>query len=161
SGHGPRSFRIEGPSGIRPLAGGPGDLDLLVIKLRIAIPLRGARSAREESGDRSPHSKEHATRRKDTEAAQRAQRGRMLRDLSHYHRQIGHSFSASGTGDYHLSPDQVEFYREHGYLAGIRILTGEQVEALREELALLADSSQPGHHLFYEYHSNESPDPAK
>jgi hypothetical protein len=85
----------------------------------------------------------------------------MLQDLSQYHSQIGHLFSASGADDYNLSAEQVEFYRENGYLAGIRILTDEQVEALREELALLADPSHPGHQLFYEYHSNESPDPAK
>jgi len=85
----------------------------------------------------------------------------MIQDLSHYHSQIGRLFSASRADDYHLSPDQVQFYREHGYLAGVRILDDEQVEALREELAFLADQSHPGHHLFYEYHSNESPDPAK
>jgi len=53
------------------------------------------------------------------------------------------------------------FYNEHGYLAGIRMLTDEQVDVLRAELAELAQPSHPRHHLFYEYHSNESPDPGK
>src|SRR5207245_7890906 len=51
--------------------------------------------------------------------------------------------------------------REHGYLTGIRMLREEQVEMLREELSGLVDHSHPQHHLFYEYHSNESKDPAR
>ncbi len=59
-----------------------------------------------------------------------------------------------------LTDDQIAFYKEHGYVAGIRILSDEQVEVLREELATLIDPSQEAKQLFYEYHSNESPDPA-
>jgi hypothetical protein len=55
----------------------------------------------------------------------------------------------------------VEFYRAYGYLSGIRILTDEQVEVLRRELSQLAEPSHPGHHLFYEFHSNESADPSR
>lgn len=60
-----------------------------------------------------------------------------------------------------MSDEQIEFYREHGYVAGIRMLEDGQVDVLREELATLADSTHPAHELFYEYHSNESADPAK
>jgi len=41
------------------------------------------------------------------------------------------------------------------------MLDDAQVDALREELKSLADSSHPAHELFYEYHSNESSDPSK
>lgn len=60
---------------------------------------------------------------------------------------------------YRLTDEQVAFYRENGYVSGIRVLTDEQVEALREELAELVDPKRPGHELFYEFHTNESPDP--
>ncbi|HEY3137737.1 MAG TPA: phytanoyl-CoA dioxygenase family protein [Blastocatellia bacterium] len=59
-----------------------------------------------------------------------------------------------------LSDEQVEFYRRNGYVAGIPMLTDEQVEALREELVALSDPSHEANHLFYEYHSNESRDPS-
>ncbi len=61
---------------------------------------------------------------------------------------------------YRLSDDQVRFFHEHGYLAGVRLLTGDQVDALRGELAGLMDPAHPGHALFYEFHSNESTDPS-
>ena len=40
------------------------------------------------------------------------------------------------------------------------MLNAEQIETLRDELAALIDSNHPGHQLFYEFHSNESHDPA-
>jgi hypothetical protein len=83
----------------------------------------------------------------------------MTQDLSQHDHPIGDLFSSSS--DHRLSPEQIEFYQAHGYLAGIRMLTDEQVDVLRAELAELANPSHPGHHLFYEYHSNESTDPEK
>jgi ectoine hydroxylase-related dioxygenase (phytanoyl-CoA dioxygenase family) len=62
---------------------------------------------------------------------------------------------------YRLSDEQVATFHEQGYLAGIRILSAEQIETLRAELAELVDPAHRGHHLFYEYHSNESTDPAR
>ena len=41
------------------------------------------------------------------------------------------------------------------------MLDDDQVQALRAELAQLMDPAHPGNHLFYEYHANESADPAK
>lgn len=61
---------------------------------------------------------------------------------------------------YRLSDDQVRFFHQHGYLAGVRLLTDEQVDALRGELAGLMDPAHPGHELFYEFHSNESAEPS-
>ena len=59
-----------------------------------------------------------------------------------------------------LTDEQIGFYTEHGYIAGIRMITDEQVEVLRDELSQLIDPSHKANQLFYEYHSNESPDPA-
>src|SRR5712692_943366 len=88
----------------------------------------------------------------------------MIEDLSTRHRPITSLFELPTKTDewmyYRLSDEQVDFYREHGYLAGIRMLSDKQVEVLRDELAALADSSDEASLLFYEYHSNESPDPA-
>jgi hypothetical protein len=89
----------------------------------------------------------------------------MLDDLSEYHGLISNLFTIPSTAKecalYRLSDQQLEFYRKNGYIAGIRMLSDEQVEILREELNEMADPSHPKHHLFYEYHSNESKDPAK
>jgi ectoine hydroxylase-related dioxygenase (phytanoyl-CoA dioxygenase family) len=62
--------------------------------------------------------------------------------------------------EYRLTDDQVRFFHEKGYLAGVRVLTGAQVSALQEELEALMDPTHPGHHLFYEFHSNESTEPS-
>ena len=58
-----------------------------------------------------------------------------------------------------MTGDQITFYRENGYLAGVRLLTDEQVEALKAEIDELTDPHHPGRHLFYEYNSNESTNP--
>ncbi|MEP6467837.1 MAG: phytanoyl-CoA dioxygenase family protein, partial [Parafilimonas sp.] len=59
---------------------------------------------------------------------------------------------------YKLSQDQIVFFNENGFLAGIKMLDEEQVERLRNELNKLTDINLPGHNLFYEFHSNESVD---
>src|SRR6185295_7764034 len=87
-----------------------------------------------------------------------------MNDLSVYSAPIGNLFetpSNLGLWDqYRLTNDQVEFFHAKGYLAGIRVLNDEQVDALRKELAELIDPNHPGHNLFYEFHSNESTDPS-
>lgn len=89
----------------------------------------------------------------------------MVEDLSAYHNLIGNHFKKPGTpkewNEYRLSDEQVEFYRENGYLAGIRLLNDDQIEVLRQELAALVDPRHPGNELFYEFNSNESADPEK
>ncbi len=87
----------------------------------------------------------------------------MHADLSNYHAPISNFFTAPNTDweQYRLSPEQIEFFHESGYLSGIQILNDEQVETLRGELREIADSRHPQHHLFYEFHSNESADPTK
>lgn len=86
-------------------------------------------------------------------------------DLSEHHGLISNLFTipstAAGWARHRLSDQEVSFYEENGYVAGVRVLSDEQVEVLRGELEELADPSHPKHRLFYEFHSNESEDPAK
>jgi hypothetical protein len=86
-------------------------------------------------------------------------------DLSTYHHPIGNFFSTPEKVEdwerYRLSDEHLAFFNENGYLAGLRILDDEQVERLCNELVDLMDPGHPGHHLYYEFHSNESKDPAK
>jgi ectoine hydroxylase-related dioxygenase (phytanoyl-CoA dioxygenase family) len=81
-------------------------------------------------------------------------------DLSTRHRLVSDLFQWPQTPEeweqYRLSDEQVSFFREHGYLTGVKMLSEEQVEALNAELALLFDPKHPGNELFYEYHSNEA-----
>src|SRR5690606_18585610 len=55
--------------------------------------------------------------------------------------------------------EQVAFFHEHGYVAGVRVLDEAQVEALRGELAELMQPGRDWQHLWYEFHLNESTDP--
>jgi hypothetical protein len=85
----------------------------------------------------------------------------MSEDLSSYHEPITNLFKAPETEEscqYRLTNDQIEFFQTNGYLAGVRLLNEEQIEALRAELIQLIDPNHPGHDLFYEFHSNESID---
>jgi ectoine hydroxylase-related dioxygenase (phytanoyl-CoA dioxygenase family) len=87
----------------------------------------------------------------------------MSTDLSHEHRPIGHLFPTPKSTEewdrYRLDDDQIAFYLENGYLAGVRVLDDAQVEALRAELAEWFQPDHPGRELWYEYHTNESTDP--
>ena len=85
-------------------------------------------------------------------------------DLAARHGFVGGLFAypedVEGWSRFRLSAEQLEFYKLNGYLAGVRVLTDVQVEALRAELAELADPAHPKMRLFYEYHTNESKDPS-
>ncbi len=88
----------------------------------------------------------------------------MVADLSTQHRPVGNLLEGALQRDpaaFRLSDEQVAFYREHGYVAGIRLLDDAQVEELRAELAELISPAHPGNGLFYEFHSNESVDTAR
>jgi len=88
----------------------------------------------------------------------------MLNDLSLHHKPITQLFAwpsdASIWDQYRLTQDQIDFFHANGYLAGIRALNDEQIEVLGAELAQLIDPNHRAHELFYEFHSNESTDPA-
>lgn len=86
-------------------------------------------------------------------------------DLSTRHAPVTRLFpapaSAAERDACRLSEEQVEFYHERGYLAGVRLLDDAQLAALRAELSQLSDPAHPGHRLFYEFHANESADPSR
>jgi hypothetical protein len=76
-----------------------------------------------------------------------------VEDLSKYHGPVGELFARPTTAEdwekYRLSDEQVEFFRENGYLKGVRILTDEQVDALRGELEQLMDPAHEGREFFH------------
>ena len=82
-----------------------------------------------------------------------------MQDLSTIHTPVGTTFNPQlnrDPGCFRMSEDRVNFFHEHGYITGVRVLLDEQVEILQKELADLTDPKHPRHQLFYEYHSNES-----
>lgn len=89
----------------------------------------------------------------------------MIEDLSKFHAPLTELFRAPASAEewesYALTHGQVEFYRENGYLAGVRICSDEQVEWLRAELSELVDLKDERRALWYEFHSNESRDPER
>lgn len=88
----------------------------------------------------------------------------MIEDLSKHRDSISNLFKRPATREdwdqYRLADEQIEFFQTSGYLAGVRLLSDEQIEVLRTELAELIDPAHAGHRLFYEFHSNESTDPS-
>jgi hypothetical protein len=87
----------------------------------------------------------------------------MAADLSREHQPLGALFAENAFENlarYRLSDEQVAFYHEQGYLAGVRILEDSQIAILREELAAFFQADHPGRELWHEYHANESPDPS-
>ncbi|MFP4090156.1 MAG: phytanoyl-CoA dioxygenase family protein, partial [Cyclobacteriaceae bacterium] len=84
-------------------------------------------------------------------------------DLSRQHQLISDLFewpqNKQEWETYRLSEDQVNFFKEKGYLPNIKLLEDWQVDRLNEELAAITDPEHPGNALFYEFHSNESTNP--
>jgi ectoine hydroxylase-related dioxygenase (phytanoyl-CoA dioxygenase family) len=89
----------------------------------------------------------------------------MVNDLSTRHDLVGNLLTLPDTPEgwerYRLSDEQVRFFHENGYVAGVRVLTDAQVDALRGELQGLFDPEYPGNELFHEFHTNESADPSR
>ncbi|MCZ2459712.1 MAG: phytanoyl-CoA dioxygenase family protein [Chitinophagales bacterium] len=87
----------------------------------------------------------------------------MTRDLSTVHKLVSDMFqwprNAEEWEQYKLSDEQVDSFNKNGFLSGIKMLDEDQIERLRNEFAQIADPKHPDHHLFYEFHSNESSDP--
>jgi ectoine hydroxylase-related dioxygenase (phytanoyl-CoA dioxygenase family) len=85
-----------------------------------------------------------------------------VKDLSKVHHLVSDIFKWPADKkeweQYKLSQDQIDFFNENGFLAGIKMLDEEQIERLRNELNELTDPNSSGHNLFYEFHSNESAD---
>ena len=86
-------------------------------------------------------------------------------DLSTRHEPISDFLTLPSTADqwnvHRLSDEQVDSFHKHGYVSGIRVLSDEQVDQLRGELAELTNPNHNGHSLFHEFNSNESADPSR
>ena len=86
-------------------------------------------------------------------------------DLSQFHRPMNDLFVSSATErerqQWKLSEEQIAFFHEHGFVAGLKILTDQQVDQLRKDLETLTEPGHPGSEFWYEYNSNESPDPSR
>lgn len=86
-----------------------------------------------------------------------------MKDLADYHGPITDLFAcpqiARDWDEYRLKRDQIEFFHENGYLAGIQMLNKSQILALKLALDEVSDPLHPLHDLFHEFHSNESTDP--
>lgn len=84
----------------------------------------------------------------------------MATDLSTRHEPVSDLFSHPQTPgewqQYALSEEQVAFFKENGYVDGIRVLSEEHIEALRDELDRFFEPDHEGRELWYEYHTNES-----
>lgn len=89
----------------------------------------------------------------------------MARDLSEHSEPLGGFFappaSRADWARYRLSDAQVTFFRENGYLTGVKVLDDDQIDWLRDELQELFDPKHPANGLFHEFHSNESTDPTR
>ena len=89
----------------------------------------------------------------------------MAEDLSRRHELVSKLFRLPTTREewdrYRLTDEQVAFFDEHGYVAGIRVLDDAQADQLCRELTTLTDPASPGNELFHEFHTNESTDPSR
>ena len=86
------------------------------------------------------------------------------KDLSTVHALVSDIFRQPQTPEeweqYKLTHEQVDFFNENGYLPNVKLLDEKQIDTIKAEIEQLADVKHPGHHLFYEFHSNESTDPS-
>jgi ectoine hydroxylase-related dioxygenase (phytanoyl-CoA dioxygenase family) len=86
-------------------------------------------------------------------------------DLSNYPHLVSELFHWPETAEewakHMLSEEQIDFFRVHGYLAGIKLLDEWQVDLLNDQLLEVMDAGHPNHDLLYEFHANESTDPGK
>ena len=83
-----------------------------------------------------------------------------MTDYSHFHSPVSDLFPGLAGHDQwdalRLSDEQVEFFHEHGYLAGVRLLDDRQIDWLNNELEEFFEEGHVGQELWYEYHRNES-----
>jgi len=83
-------------------------------------------------------------------------------DLSLFHEPVTSTFTAS-VREEAAGPaaDRARSFFENGFVTGVRLLNDEQIEELRRSLAELMNPQLVTDPRFYEYHLNESGDPAK
>ena len=84
-----------------------------------------------------------------------------MQDLSTQHEPVSGLFPSLQDVDlesYRLSEAQRADVARDGYIGGVPMLSAQQIEVLRDELAEFYTPNHEGHELWYEYHSNESSD---
>ena len=85
------------------------------------------------------------------------------KDLSKKHHLISNLFKwpakSSEWEQYKLSNEQLNFFKEFGYLSNVKLLDEWQIDRLNKELEEIVDPRHPLNELFHEFHSNESADP--
>ena len=86
-----------------------------------------------------------------------------MKDLADYPYPLTDLFAQPTSSDqwdrYRLSQEQIDFFHENGYLAGVQLLNETQIRTLDQALDEVMDPKHPLHGLFHEFHSNESADP--
>jgi len=86
-----------------------------------------------------------------------------LQDFSEYHHLVSDFFKWPASKEeweqYRLSDEQVEFFKENGYLSNIKFLEEWQVDQLNTDLIRMMDPNLPDHTLFHQFFSNASTDP--
>jgi hypothetical protein len=81
-------------------------------------------------------------------------------DLSLHHGLLNDLFATSDDpSECRISCDQVDFYHQNGFVAGIPVLDDRQIDTLRREVDAVMDPAYPGIGLFHEYNLDESDDP--
>lgn len=84
-------------------------------------------------------------------------------DLSRKHQLISDLFKwptkSSEWEQYKLSNEQLDFFKEFGYVSDVKLLDEWQIDRLNKELEEIVDPKHPLNGLFHEFHSNESGDP--
>lgn len=88
-----------------------------------------------------------------------------MKDLAEVHELMSDLFrwptSEEEWEQYALSEEQVQFFEENGYVAGIQLLNERQIGLLRQAVALFLEPDYQPDERFYEFHSNEATDPNK
>jgi len=88
-----------------------------------------------------------------------------MQDLADFHAPVSDLFSQPKSSydwdQFRLKKEQLEFFDENGYVAGIKLLNEKQIDSLKKALDEVMDPKHPLHGLFHEFHSNESGDPNK
>jgi ectoine hydroxylase-related dioxygenase (phytanoyl-CoA dioxygenase family) len=86
-----------------------------------------------------------------------------VNDLSLHHTVLSTLFRPpkipSEWDQYRLTEDQLNFYKENGYVSNIPLLSQEQINQLKAELTEITSPTHPGNSLFYYFFANESADP--
>lgn len=85
-----------------------------------------------------------------------------LKDLSNYHSLVSDFFSWPQTEEewdqYRLTDEQVQSFKDNGYISNIKLLEEWQINRLNDELAEIIDPGHPDNALFYQFFSNSSTD---